>query len=355
MGRRDRWIRGGVIAAAMVIMGGLLIHGAQEGTSSEAAAMDEEEAAEVLTLVGFVNQVRMDASRNTGMALRQWATPDFMERWDSEVMTLFEKPEMIMWEDFFSGSVVWVGTIQDGAAIAALYSPWCDGIVVLHVTIDGWESRMTDFRIMSGEALRKEAIPTASDVQKTLRLYVGGEAPTVALSRLYADSLNAFEAAYLGQSELKLLPARLADRVKKDTQETAMLKGRMIYRQYMFRELLAEEQNSRFLAQTGLLLSAIEEGEPDTVRGLFSPEQSPLPLDSLLEIPEEIRSHMTVAFFGRKGEEGLVGLMSPVAPKWIFMVLMQDGDDDSLVLKTEMLDLDASSQVLELLNRKGMR
>lgn len=348
--RGRRWMQWGATAVAVALV--WLVYSAHGDDSADVTAMETDTGQDVLTLVAFVNQFRMDASRNVGMAVRQWATPEFTERWNAHVMRLFQEPQMIMWEDFFSGSVVWAGGIEDGEGIAGLYSPWCDGLLLMRVRIDGWESRITDFRMLSGEALRNEPIPTESTVQKTLRLYVGSEPPTLALSRLYADSLAAFEEAYPEEAELNLMPDRLADRVKTDTEETALIKGRMAYRLYMYREFLSEQKNSRFLAKTGRLLTAIEEGEPDTVRALFTPDQAPEPVDSMLEIPDEIRARMTASFFGRKDDAAVVGLISPVAPKWVFMVLMEGDPEDDLVLTMEMLDLEASAQVLELVNRK---
>ena len=351
MVKRRRWIQWGAMVVAMA--GVLLIHGAQGNEADDGATMEIDRAQDVLTLVGFVNQFRMDAIRNIDMALQQWATPEFMNRWDAHVLRIFQKPEMIMWEDFFSGSIVWAGTMGEGEGIAGLYSPWCDALLILRVRIAGAESRLTDFRIVSGEALRNEPIPTEAVVQKTLRLYVGSEPPTLALARLYADSLEAFEAAFPEEGNLDLLPDRLSDRAKTNTEEAALIKGRMIYRLHMFRELLGEQRNSRFHAETGRLLRIIESGESERVRAAFSSDQAPEPVDSLLEISEDIRAAMTVSFFGRKGADAVVGLISPVAPKWVFMVLMEENEAENLVLTMEMLDLEASAQVLDLVDQKG--
>ncbi len=323
------------------------------GSAWAEPAGDDKPSAALATLVTAANLFRTEASDNVEQAVRKWGTPAFVRKWNREVMTLFDKEEHIEWHDFFSSAVLWCGRLAGREGVVALYSPWSDGAVLLRIRLAGEKTRLTDFRALSGEALRGEPLPDKPSVARTLRLYAGAEIPTLALARLYADSLRAFEAHFPLEGRPDLSPAGFAKNAGSIGQETALIKTRMLHRMRMFNDFFGQAGNRPFLAAAGHLIKALEAEDAKAVLARLAAEQPTEVVETVFEMPVSVRGGFAPNFFGRNNGKVLVGLVSPTAPQWILMVQMEERPGAAPALIMEALDLNVSGQIVALAEKEA--
>lgn len=332
----SRLVRRLIMGAAAWITGSHLVLGAGP-TPLDAKG---KEAAAGLKMGATLNVFRLAAASNADSAVARWGGPDFTARWSKVVTPLFTADEKLELHDFFSSAVVWVGPVQGNRAVGAFYNPWSDGLMIVTLKEAGDKSVLEDFAFICGESWRGVADPAPDQV---LALYNLKEPLTMAVARLYAASVERFKRFYPASGTVELMPPDVKALVQPIEGELVMIKTRMMARMRMYQGYFSKD-NRPVVLEAAKLVKAIREGDNGKLSSSLATNQDPEMVASVCALPAHIRTGLGPNYFGKGPDGSILGLVNPVAPRWLIAAQVKPGG--GVVL--ELFDLELSERLLRL-------
>jgi hypothetical protein len=304
----------------------------------------------VLRLTAAAAVFRTAASEADGLAraLDTWGSAAFKAKWERDVWARFGKEERLEWADFFSGAVVWLGGVKDGRGVAAFYSPWSDGALLVQLEAGENDTQLIDFAVVSGESLRggtaKNAPPEAS-----LSLYPAKEPLIIALARLYGPASSQFAKLYpLEGGNTALIAPGLALRMDKPGEEIILVKARMLLRMKMFKDYLGEAKNRDWVKAVAGVKKAIRTGDEKTILAELAANQHAGTVKTVCVLPKETLAGLSSTYFIPAKDGALAGFVNPQTPRWVVAVTFEGAPQDRRTARIELLDLELSDRAVEL-------
>lgn len=331
----------------MVLTGVTLLACAGSAKAQAArAALTPEQVGDGVMHGLTANLFRLHAAVNVEAAVEKWGTPEFKAKWRQEVGAVIRKEENLELQDFFTGAVVWVGGMKDLRSVVGLYSPWSDALLVLALDVEPGEpskAALSDFLFVSGESLRGQALSP----EKALSLHPLKEPLTVAVSRLYAPSVETFNRLYPSAGAPVLVPEALKERLDSQVGELLLIKARLMVRLKMFKDFL-DKENHGWLVESGVLIQALQAGDKEKLAAFLSEKQAPEIIETICSSDPKLRKDYTPLYFSKAKDSVIVGLVNPSAPRWFIEATFLGEQPEDRIARVELMDLEAGAQALKL-------
>ena len=150
------------------------------------------------------------------------------------------------------------------------------------------------------------------------------------------------------QAPFVFLPEELKQEIGATREELAPIKGRMLYRAQMFRNLF-EKENRDYVQVAKELRSRLPAGNEASLRAYLSPKQNAEMLETICRMPGLLRRNLAPNYFVRNPSAGgsIMALVNSEMPRWVFAVQVLDqGGAAKPAVSIEAMDLEASKKIV---------
>lgn len=338
----------GMVAAAalaLVLCAGVLVPGA----FSQGAAAKPKTEAEMKsqkTLIAFAtyaNAFRRVASADPDKAVTTFGNAGFKAKWTADAGKLFKsKAQKNILKDIFSASVVLVGRASATEAVAGLYSPWLDAVVLLGMNVgkDG-KVHMTDYRFVAGESWRNEK---NVDAAKVASLYTIKDPLIDVLIDRYHRTVSVFNENYPLEAPYKLVPDRLESRIGTTTEESTPMLARRVCRLNMYQSYFSKG-NLGLIKSVRVLRQEIKAGDQARLRAFLSPKQDAEMLKTICTLPVDLRDGVVTTYYAADKEAAVIALVDEASPRWVFVAEVTKGAAERNI-HLDVLDLETSTELV---------
>ncbi len=312
------------------------------------ANISEKTLNSIFKLVLTANTFRLAAAKDVKESIEIAGIEEVKKKWQSIISEQFGEQKTI-WNDFFNNSIIWIGRLEEDQGVVAFYNPWIDVIMISCWRGPVEDQKLLDFEFITGETWRGEELKEDARVPAWQR----EEAPvTVSLAKYYHASLKIFQSLYPLEGNFVFLSGNLKKSIRDREPDLLILHARASDRISMFAEYLqpksqvAQKNNIRNIVNA--LRNAISNAEQTTILQLTSKQQKERIVNSIVQLPQEVRSTLYPTYFYHGVNRAVVVLVSPIFPKWFIASYFFELDAGKVHMDTiELCEIELAKILLE--------
>lgn len=256
-----------------------------------------------------------------------WFKPVVLTRWNDLTKDMLVEEQNEELYDFFQGSYILLGQQNSNEGIAALYNPWVDAILLLHLDNSSEVVKVNNFVFLDGETWRNEEGVNTSRKENL----------SVTIWRKFSESVSKFDTQYIrfqSSDFSKLLEVNQKKELKNIRQKTIARMGLMVK--------LFDGENNVVLTKIAALRKEIHKSEIINFKRHFVKNQNQVVLDSFVGLPHLIRKGMRLYAFIPTTESTLVAFVNPEMPRYISIFKIPNSGG----LTMEWFDINDSSKLI---------